>query len=198
MVMIQTNDRYETFSDDEVKKFEQLGEANRSKGAGDKAKIKQYISKRNLEEMKERAQSELQKDDYIEIEFEGSLTSLNYLGNMTSADYSFMMLAAYNDLPVKYHVFLTTKRIIIYEVGKLNLIGRQYVFDYGAVSHFKVKQYKEYVKVFFKVEADKYDQLRMTGNWLLYPFVNRRIGINIFSDDRELILKFIQRKLCSI
>ncbi|WP_069998142.1 hypothetical protein [Cellulosilyticum sp. I15G10I2] len=196
--MKKVNDHYEIVSDDAVEKLEQLGEAYRGKGAQDKAKVKQYIRKRNLEVMGQTARSELKEDEYIEAEFEGSLTSLTYLGNMTSAEYAFMMLAAYNDIPIKYRGYLTTKKIILYEVGKLNCIGRQYVFDYGAIRNLKFKRHKTFIKIVFKVEKDKYDQFRMSGNWLLYPFVNRKIGINIWSDDREILLKFIQKKVSSI
>ncbi|MDF2613562.1 MAG: hypothetical protein K0S71_1348 [Clostridia bacterium] len=196
--MNEISNEYEIFSDDTVEEFEQLGAAYKKNEKNSKAKTKQYIIKRNLKKMKETAQGELQEEEYIEAECEGSLTALNYLGNMTSADYAFMMLAAYNDFPVKYHVYLTTKKVIIYEIGSLKHIGRQYVFEYTDISHFKFKKYKDYIKLFFKVEKDKYNQFRTAGNWLLYPFVNRRIGINIFNDDRELILKFIQRKLGSI
>ncbi len=196
--MTSIDHQYETYSDTEIQQLERLGAQHMGEEIKDKKHIKQYIKKRNLEAMRELAEGELEADEYLEAEFDGSLTALNYLGNMTSAEYAFMMLAAYNDVPVKYHVYLTTKKMIVYEIGKLNVIGRQYVFDYGAIRHFKGKSRKDYVKLFFKVDEDKYDAFRTSGNWLLYPFVSRRIGINIFCEEREILLKFIQKKVFGI
>lgn len=196
--MTKKNDHYEMFGEEEVKMFEKLGEVHKKKDSSDKTKVKHYIRQKNLEEMQKRAQGELEEEEYIEAEFEGTLTSLNYWANLTSAEYAFVRFAAYRDIPTKYHVFLTTEQVIIYEVKPLNEIGRQYVFKYSAITHFKFKKYKTFIKLFFKVEEDKYDELRMSGSWFLYPFVHRRIGINIASADREILLKFIQKKLSSI
>lgn len=184
-----------TYNELDIQAFEAIGKTFAGNKDEKKKEVRAYIIKKNKEYMDQLAEAELVENEYIETHFDAYLTSMNYLANAMSAEYSVMMIAAAGDIPVKYHVYLSNNQVMIYEMGKLGKVGRQYVFEYADINQFKVRKYKKSIKLCFKVEKDKYNQFRMVSHWFLYMFVNRKIGLNIISEDREQILKLIRRHL---
>jgi hypothetical protein len=185
----------EQWDDEEIKRFENVGEHYVGDLEDKKKDIKGLIAIENLRIIEEKANMELGEEEFIELKFHGAPTGVSFLGAMWFSANYYVMPMALMDIGNRFIVFGTRKKLLIYEVRELNKLQREYVIDYKDIFMYYYKQKKDYIVLCFKAKKDKYDELRECSSWLLYKYFQGRINMIVNTHDRELIVNFFEQKI---
>ncbi|WP_243525354.1 hypothetical protein [Bacillus pseudomycoides] len=188
---------FEQWDEQEIFQFEAIGERLIGSLENKKKDIRKRIARENFKEIEEKANNELEKNEFIELQFQARATGGYYLGTlMCSADYAVMPLALM-DVGNRFVVFGTRHKVMIYEVKELYQVQRAYIIDYDDIFKYYYKIKKSHTVLCFKAKRDKYNQLRECLNWMLYGYLQGRINMVINSSDRDSIAKYFDREINS-
>ncbi|PEY38106.1 hypothetical protein CN354_11370 [Bacillus cereus] len=188
---------FEQWDEQEISRFEAIGKRLIGSLENKKKDIRKRIARENFQGIEEKANNELEKNEFIELQFQARATGGYYLGTlMCSADYTVMPLALM-DVGNRFVVFGTRYKIMIYEVKELYQVQRAYIIDYDDIFKYYYKIKKSHTVLCFKAKRDKYNQLRECSNWMLYGYLQGRINMVINSSDRDVIAKYFDREIHS-
>lgn len=188
---------FEQWDEQEISQFEAIGERLIGNLENKKKDIRKRIARENFKEIEEKANNELEENEFIELQFQAQATGGHHLGAiMCSADYAVMPLALM-DVGSRFVVFGTRHKIMIYEVKELYQIQRAYIIDYDDIFKYYYKIRKDYTVLCFKAKKDKYNQLRECSSWMLYGYLQGRINMVINNSDRDIIAKYFDREIHS-
>ena len=186
---------YEEWNQEEISEFEALGSIFNINIESKKQDVKKKIAQENMAIIEEKANNELEAEEFIDLHFRAQTTGLQFLSDLLfSADY-YVMPTVLRDVGLSYIAYGSTNKIMIYEIGALAKINRQYIIAYKDIKKYKYRVKKNYTSIHLKVEKDKYDQLRESSNWLLYGYLHNRINININSPERGKIIQYLDHKI---
>ncbi len=184
---------YEEFNDAEVKNFESLGEGFISRVANRKKELKREIAIENYNIIKEEVANELEIGEVLKEKCTGTMGWLQYLSEtMWSADYYVLPFALW-DVSLNYRIFITDRKIMIFEVTNIFKIQREYIIDFKDIDRYKGNIKKGKFRFFAK--KDKYDEIRMSSNWLLYYLLQGRFDVYITSENKHEVVKLLDEIL---
>ncbi|MBY0595986.1 hypothetical protein [Bacillus bingmayongensis] len=188
---------FEQWDEQEILQFEAIGERLIGSLENKKQDIRKRIARENFKEIEEKANNELEKKEFIELQFQARATGGYYLSTlMCSADYAVMPLALM-DVGNRFVVFGTRHKVMIYEVKELYQVQRAYIIDYDDIFKYYYKIKKSHAVLCFKAKRDKYNQLRECSNWMFYGYLQGRINMVINSSDRDSIAKYFDKEINS-
>ncbi|MGG7078241.1 hypothetical protein [Clostridium sardiniense] len=184
---------YEEFNDAEVKNFESFGESFITRIANRKKELKREIATENYNIIKEEVDNELEVGEFIKEKCTGTMGWLQYLSaTMWSADY-YVLPFAFWDVSLNYRIFITDRKIMIFEVTNIFKIQRQYIIDFKDIDRYKGNVKKGEFRFFAK--KDKYDEIRMSSNWLLYYVLQGRFDVYVTSENKQEVVKLLDEIL---
>lgn len=181
-------------SDEKIKELESMADVSNEKLEQKKNIVTNKIG--NTHECYKNVEAMLQENEEIKYKFGGVMGGLLYFASLHAYEYSYLPAISMRDLGTNYLVYVTDRRLFIFEVSSVYRIKRSYVFAYNEIVKFKYKFRKSYVKFDLKVADDTKNDMREV--YFLYTgYFKNRITINSADKDAKEIAGFIKEKVGS-
>lgn len=182
-------------SEEEILHYENIGHKYNINPEEKTIELKKEIAKENKIILENNINSELEKNEFIELNFIGNATWANqYFNGLGSADNMLcpMLLAKY-DIGGYFNVVATNKKLMIYEINHLYDIKRTYIVNNSDIKKIKIKENKNSIKFTFVCDKDKYNNFRESSSLFTHMYVYKRVHMELYSEDRYIIKKFFQK-----
>lgn len=196
---LDMNFEHINFDENEIKDF--LKNANtfldKDKIKDKKKKIIEKIVEENNLILQNKANGELLEGEFLEIEFMAKASISNIILNKTFSAENMVapILTVNQDVATKYKVFLTDKKIMIYELVKNNHISREYIINFEDIKKCIFKNNDKILNIKIKCIKDKYDNFREAKQWFLFSCMNKTISFDVKSEYNDLIEKFLRKRV---
>ena len=187
---------YEDYSDAEVKSYEDLGEKLNVNLEDKKKEGRRKLFLENLREIEDSFYDTLEIGEVLKYRCDGVMGGIQYWAATTgSADY-FMTPFAFMDIGSKMKIYITDRKIVVFEVGSFLKIMKKYVMNINDIKRFKCNRKK--FKVTFFCNKDKNNSIRECSNPLLYYFLQGRFGFYITTKNKEEVIEYLNNTFNSL
>lgn len=159
-----------------------------------KDSVTKKIKIRNIELCKEKVTNGLEVNEEIKYRFTGIMGSLMYIASTQSFDFKFVPGLAGAQMGLNYLVYVTDKRLFVYELDTLNRIKKDYIISFKEIEKFKCKIKNGIGKFDFKLSEVTKNEMRETY-FLNTSFFKNRIVINSTGKNVEEIKNYIENKI---
>lgn len=196
---LDINFKHINFAENEIENFLKSVDTSldKDKIKDKKKKIIEKIIEENNLILQNKANGELFEGEFLEIEFmaRASINSVVLNKTFSAENMIAPILTVNQDVATKYKVFLTEKKIMIYELVKNNHISREYIINFKDIKKCAFKTIDGILNIKIKCTKDKYDNFREAKHWFLFSYMDKTISFDVKSSYNDSIEKFLKKRL---